>query len=342
MGESAAALALLLTLGLGSSCGGSRHADADAAVAPATPRADEPARDLYAGPPGACASPEDALGDTSGLDPVARAMLADDGRLHVVAEPSSWYDAHSEPEQSFADWAERPTRRDAGRRRIYLQPIGDLGGEAGDAPLAAADVAAFLAAYFQRPVYVLRPVPVAGLALPLRSRESGPQLATPDVIGWLVPRVPSDAYALVAVTMTDLYAGEGYNFVFGWAAYEARVGVYSFARYDEAFDHGTRAPGWETRFRTRAIGLMAHEVGHTFGLRHCVYYDCLMNAVDSLYELDEHPALPCPVCLRKLYTALGFDPRVREEALLSFYRAFNLVELSLVSEQRLELMRQAE
>mgnify|MGYP000107882883 CR=1 FL=1 len=46
-----------------------------------------------------------------------------------------------------------------------------------------------------------------------------------------------------AVTMTDLYPSEDWNFVFGQASLRNRVGAYSFARYDPAFYGKERGPG---------------------------------------------------------------------------------------------------
>jgi len=31
---------------------------------------------------------------------------------------------------------------------------------------------------------------------------------------------------------------------------------------------------------------MLHEIGHMFGLKHCVYYECLMNGIMSVEEQD--------------------------------------------------------
>ena len=48
--------------------------------------------------------------------------------------------------------------------------------------------------------------------------------------------VPSDAYCMLTVTMQDLYPFDSWNYVFGWANYTSRTGVFSFGRYDPAFN----------------------------------------------------------------------------------------------------------
>ena len=46
-----------------------------------------------------------------------------------------------------------------------------------------------------------------------------------------------------------------------------------------------------------------------------------MNGSNHLAETDRAPQHPCPVCLRKLHHAIGFDPVKRYEDLARFYRA---------------------
>ena len=73
------------------------------------------------------------------------------------------------------------------------------------------------------------------------------------------------------------------------------------------------------RLKRRALLLTAHELGHMFGLRHCVFYACAMNGTNSLTESDRQPLHLCPVCREKLRHALGFDPAERYRRLADFY-----------------------
>ena len=43
---------------------------------------------------------------------------------------------------------------------------------------------------------------------------------------------------MLSIMMEDLYPGPNWNYVFGWANYKARTGVFSFARYDPSFYWG--------------------------------------------------------------------------------------------------------
>ena len=79
------------------------------------------------------------------------------------------------------------------------------------------------------------------------------------------------------MAITDLYPRDEWNFVFGLASIKDRTGVFSFARYDPRFfEPKEYIPKYDEIF-WRAAGVMAHETCHMFGMRHCIYFDCLMN-----------------------------------------------------------------
>ena len=59
------------------------------------------------------------------------------------------------------------------------------------------------------------------------------------------------------------------------------------------------------------------ESGHVLGLKHCVFYMCVMNGVNSLAESDRTPLHLCPVCLGKLRWNIEFDELAREKALVA-------------------------
>ena len=64
----------------------------------------------------------------------------------------------------------------------------------------------------------------------------------------------------------------------------------------------------------RACKVMTHELGHMFGVRHCIYYECGMNGCNHIRESETRPLYYCCICYRKLQHAIGFDPceRYRE------------------------------
>ena len=48
---------------------------------------------------------------------------------------------------------------------------------------------------------------------------------------------------------------------------------------------------------------MTHEIGHLFGIYHCIHFECIMNGSNHLDEADGRPFHLCPICLHKLYFA---------------------------------------
>ena len=103
------------------------------------------------------------------------------------------------------------------------------------------------------------------------------QLNARDILTVLRQSLPKDAFRLIGVAMTDLYPREEWNFVFGLASIRDRTGVFSFARYDERFFDDKPYEIDYNRIKYSSMSVMAHEITHMFGVRHCIYYNCLMN-----------------------------------------------------------------
>ena len=149
----------------------------------------------------------------------------------------------------------------------------------------------------------------------------------------------------VAVTMADLYPEESWNFVYGQAHSVDGVGVYSFARLDPLFEEST-----ETQLKTpltnehqililrRCIKILLHELGHLFGLSHCIYYICLMNGANHEREMDQQPLYVCPICLRKLHSTLKFNIRSVYQTFLQLCDKYHLEEEAHWYRQRLQCL----
>ena len=65
----------------------------------------------------------------------------------------------------------------------------------------------------------------------------------------------------------------------------------------------------------RALKVALHELGHMFGLMHCIYYECNMNSYGDVLLTDTRPIYFCAVCYRKLSLVLQFDHLKRYKAL---------------------------
>jgi archaemetzincin len=62
----------------------------------------------------------------------------------------------------------------------------------------------------------------------------------------------------------------------------------------------------------------SHELGHCFGIDHCVYYACAMQGTASVVEDARQPPYLCPIDLAKVLKATGADERDRYRSLLEF------------------------
>lgn len=72
----------------------------------------------------------------------------------------------------------------------------------------------------------------------------------------------------------------------------------------------------------RVCKIGAHELGHMFGLAHCIYYQCLMMGTNNLEQTDRNPLQFCAVCDRKLHKCINFEHVQRSKALLDCCEEF--------------------
>lgn len=274
---------------------------------------------------------ESAIGSVTGLKPRMRRAFSEEVGYVPIPPPDDddWLANHDERGQPFDAFVRSgPNIPTDERGTIYLLPIGAFAEEFVVGPDGAVLVPSpplsqleeYAEAYFGMPVELLPGVEVDKLSVTSRNHFGRRQLLTSEILKALSRRIPEDAYCLIGVTMEDLYPAPSWNFVFGYASLSERVGVYSFARYDPAFHGQERGPHTGKLILRRGVKVMAHEIGHMFGIEHCTYYSCLMNGTNHLEESDEKPLHLCPVCLRKLQYSVGFDPGDRYRKLQAFYK----------------------
>jgi len=257
-------------------------------------------------PPGAEARSR-AIGPLVGAPPSLAAAL-DPGKYEPMPapRPGDWLNNHAELGQSYKEFARLRPDGLGGKTRIYLRPLSPLPSELPERVLRE-----FTEAFFGLPVVVTGPLDGAKLGFTTRPDPlMGRQLKTGDIFRFLERDLPPDAFAVLGITSADLYPIRTWRFVFGQASPEDHVGVFSTARLSAD----------PQRTRLRALKTMAHELGHLFGLRHCVYFRCLMNGANHLGEADSQPLKLCPVCLRKLQRVAGFDAGKRERRLEELLR----------------------
>ena len=259
--------------------------------------------------------------DNSKLPPLFRKLAP----LHTPLgkpRPGDWLASHAERGQDYALYiGGRPVRPSKKQRTIYIQPLGDF--TSSERKIVGL-TAEYMWIFFQLPVRVRDDLSLA--VVPEQARRKHPQWGDRQILSTYVldkvlkPRLPRDATAMIAFTASDLWPGEGWNFVFGQASLADRVGVWSVHRFgdpdrsDEAFQLALR----------RTLQVATHETGHMFSMEHCVFYQCLMCGSNNMNESDRQPLWLCPQCLAKLCYATGAKPEKRFKELIVFAKAHGL------------------
>jgi archaemetzincin len=264
--------------------------------------------------------------------PMRAAKIANDNsyldleqKLRPITDPlppprqGDWLAEHHEPGQTFAEYlSSKPVHKTNKLHTIYLCLVGDFTEPQRRVLKLTQD---YLAVFFDCQVKVHRQIALADI--PAKARRTHPtwgdrQLLTSYILHEaLEPDRPADALAYLALTASDLWPGEGWNFVFGEASLRERTGVWSIYR------NGDPEQDFLLCLR-RTLGTASHETGHILGMRHCTAYACLMNGSNHQDESDRTPNRLCPVCLRKLCWNLGIEPIRYLTALKTFCRRNNL------------------
>jgi archaemetzincin len=135
-----------------------------------------------------------------------------------------------------------------------------------------------------------------GIPLPEGSwnQRRGQHLASILLAALLSP--PNSSDRVLGVVDVDIFA-PGLNFVFGEADIAGRRALISLTRLRQEF-YGF--PKNENLFQERALKEAVHELGHTYGLKHCPNSACVMHFSNSLHDTDLKGWNFCPICQRKI------------------------------------------
>ncbi len=263
-------------------------------------------------------------------------------------KPGDWLHEFPEMGQTLEQYQSKDSRALLNMRQhtIVLQPLGEFSDEQ---QVLLGTLKDYSQAYFQIPTRIAKPIDLpdytkSRLARMLPAEEVHGKYdhqyeATSIVNKLLRPRIPRDAAVYLGITMEDLYAGD-LNYVFGFGSFENRTGIYSLARYCSEF--WNEAPTEQSRRLTlrRSMKVLSHETGHVFGLKHCVFFDCVMNGSNSLEETDRTSIHECPVCHQKIHWNLKFDPEKRFQKLREFYAKHSMQEEAVWIAKRSEHWKQ--
>lgn len=120
------------------------------------------------------------------------------------------------------------------------------------------------------------------------------QYLSTDILRGLVRNLPSESWRVLGVTEADLYIPI-LTFVFGEAQLSECGAIVSVHRLRQEF-YGM--PADPLLLQERLLKEALHELGHTFGLRHCTDYRCVMSSSHGVERIDLKSADFCPECAK--------------------------------------------
>ena len=107
---------------------------------------------------------------------------------------------------------------------------------------------------------------------------------------------PDSGDRILGVVDVDIFA-PGLNFVFGEADITGGKAIISLQRLRQEF-YGLSQD--QDLFQERVLKEAVHELGHTYGLMHCLNPACVMHFSNSLHDTDLKGWNFCPTCKVRL------------------------------------------
>jgi len=241
-----------------------------------------------------------------------------------LGEPvyGDWLFSHKEKGQTFEQYFTSkhiiPTKE---ANIIYLRPIGSFTALQKEQIKLMNE---YLEFFFQLKTKTLEPISNDVVPNSARRRvDDHEQL----LAGYLLNDVlkeeePLNRIALMGISELDLYPKSDWNYVFGLASYRDKVGVSSIYRFQD----GKLTSENFNLCLERLLKTSSHEIGHMFGLYHCITADCVMNGTNSLSETDRSSIRLCSVCQRKLNSGIKYDNKKRLTDLEKYFKRNNLTD----------------
>jgi archaemetzincin len=122
------------------------------------------------------------------------------------------------------------------------------------------------------------------------------QYHSTEILKKLLRRAAGKGWKVLGVTEVDLYIPI-LTFVFGEAQVADGGALVSAHRLRQEFYGMPRDPDL---LRERLLKEALHELGHTYGLRHCSDYLCVMSASNGIERIDLKRADFCPACAQAI------------------------------------------
>ena len=132
------------------------------------------------------------------------------------------------------------------------------------------------------------------------------QYQSVEIMKMLAQLRPRDAFRILGITDVDL-AIPMLSFLFGQAQFDGQVAVVSMCRLHQEF-YGL--PPEESLLRERTVKEVLHELGHTFGLAHCLEPKCAMSLATHIELVDSKQEQYCARCGLQLVQRLSKEETV--------------------------------
>ena len=167
-------------------------------------------------------------------------------------------------------------------------------------PALARELAQRLEAEFRVPCELLSRIADPEFAFHPERR----QYHSSEILAWMEGQLTSATWRLLALTAADLYIPI-LTFVFGEARLDGKTAVVSTHRLRQEF-YGL--PPDPDVLRERLVREAVHELGHTFALRHCDDWQCVMSSSSSVEVIDLKGSALCPICRGRILEASFTTP----------------------------------
>ncbi|MCK4304718.1 MAG: archaemetzincin family Zn-dependent metalloprotease [Candidatus Eisenbacteria sp.] len=134
------------------------------------------------------------------------------------------------------------------------------------------------------------------------------QYSSSDMLQVLAAIQPPDAVRVLGITERDIFIPM-LSFIFGQAQLGGRIALISLARLRQTF-YGL--PPDPELLMKRACKEAIHELGHTFGLTHCLDQGCAMSLSTAIQQVDSKAQAFCGNCrtlLHDRFKAIGMIPK---------------------------------
>jgi archaemetzincin len=119
------------------------------------------------------------------------------------------------------------------------------------------------------------------------------------LLQWLQALRPTQAERVLGITGLDLFIPV-LTFVFGEAQLGGQAAVVSWSRLDNRY-YGLRADA--RLLHERLVKEAIHELGHTYGLLHCLDTRCVMRRSTYVEQIDLKQRGFCMSCARSIQVA---------------------------------------